>query len=115
MPRADGNGFEIGGVDPGVMEAFSSRRAQITPEVERMAREYRQRYGREPSQRTLWAMAQDATLETRKPKARAHGAGPGQAPAKSAGEELDAWEARTTEREISALSAVQWAVLLVNR
>ena len=88
VPRADGNGFEIGGVDPGVMEAFSSRRAQITPEVERMAREYRQRYGREPSQRTLWAMAQDATLETRKPKARAHGAGPGQAPAKSAGEEL---------------------------
>ena len=70
VPRADGNGFEIGGVDPGVMEAFSSRRAQITPEVERMAREYRQRYGREPSQRTLWAMAQDATLETRKPKAR---------------------------------------------
>ena len=24
-----------------------------------MAEEYRQRYGREPSQRTLWAMAQD--------------------------------------------------------
>jgi hypothetical protein len=110
VPRADGNGFEIGGVDPGVMEAFSSRRAQITPEVERMAQEYRLRYGREPSQRTLWAMAQDATLETRKPKARAHGAGPGQAPAKSAGEELDAWESCTTEREISALSAVHGAV-----
>ena len=103
VPRADGNGFEIGGVDAEVMEAFSSRRAQITPEVERMAREYRERYGRDPSQRTLWAMAQDATLETRKPKARPHGAGQDQVEATSAGEELDAWEARTTEREISRL------------
>jgi len=110
VPRADGNGFEIGGVDPEVMEAFSSRRAQITPEVERMAAEYRERYGRDPSQRTLWAMAQDATLETRKPKARPHGAGPGQGGGKSAGEELDAWEARTTAREVSALSAVHGAV-----
>ena len=68
VPRADGNGFEIGGVDQEVMDAFSSRRAQITPEVARMAEEYRQRYGREPSQRTLWAMAQEVTLATRKAK-----------------------------------------------
>ena len=45
VPREDGNGFEIGGVDQAVMDAFSSRRAQITPEVARMAEEYRQRYG----------------------------------------------------------------------
>src|SRR5262249_23036033 len=69
-----------------------------------------QRYGREPSQRTLWAMAQDATLETRKPKARVHGARHGQTATKTAGEELDCWEARTTEREIAALSAVHGAV-----
>ena len=49
VPRADGNGFEVGGVSQEVMDAFSSRRAQITPEVGRMAEEYRQRYGREPS------------------------------------------------------------------
>ena len=41
VPRADGNGFEIGGVAQEVMDAFSSRRAQITPEVARMAEEYR--------------------------------------------------------------------------
>jgi conjugative relaxase-like TrwC/TraI family protein len=109
VPRADGNGFEVGGVSQEVMDAFSSRRAQITPEVRRMAEEYRQRYGREPSQRTLWAMAQDATLASR--KAKQHGrADRSGMPQRSAGEELDAWEARTTEREVDALSAVHAAV-----
>ena len=45
-------------------------------------------------------MAQDATLETRKPKARPHRAGQDKVKVTSAGEELDAWEARTTAREI---------------
>ena len=110
VPRADGNGFEVGGVDQEVMDAFSSRRAQITPEVARMAEEYRQRYGREPSQRTLWAMAQEVTLATRKAKKQAHGAGAEQGGPRSAGEELDGWEARTTEREVEALSGVHEAV-----
>ena len=100
VPREDGNGFEIGGVDQAVMDAFSSRRAQITPEVARMAEEYRQRYGREPSQRTLWAMAQAATLATRKAKSRGRSDRSGQ-PDRTAGDELDAWEARTTERELA--------------
>jgi hypothetical protein len=79
------------------MDAFSSRRAQITPAVARMAGEYRQRYGREPSQRTLWAMAQDATLASR--KAKQHGR-PDRSglPPRSAGEELDAWEQQATQR-----------------
>jgi conjugative relaxase-like TrwC/TraI family protein len=110
VPRADGNGFEIGGVAQEVMDAFSSRRAQITPEVRRMAEEYRQRYGREPSQRTLWAMAQEVTLATRKAKKQAHGAGREGSGQQSAGEELDAWEARTTEREVGLLSRVHEAV-----
>jgi hypothetical protein len=109
VPRADGNGFEVGGVSQEVMDAFSSRRAQITPEVRRMAQEYRQRYGREPSQRTLWAMAQDATLASRKAKQHGRPDRSGQ-PQRSAGEELDAWEERTTEREVAALSAVHAAV-----
>ena len=94
----------------GVKDLFSSRRAQITPEVARMAAEYRARYGREPSRRTLWAMAQAATLETRKAKARGRTDRRGQGAPRSAGEELDAWEARTTEREIDALSEVHEAV-----
>ena len=102
IPRADGNGFEVAGVAQEVMDAFSSRRAHITPEVERLAAEYRQTYGREPSQRTLWAMAQHATLKTR--RAKAHGDA-----APTTGESLAAWEARTTEREVAALSSVHRA------
>ncbi len=74
-----------------------------------MAEEYRQRYGREPSQRTLWAMAQDATLASRKAKQHGRPDRSGM-PQRSAGEELDAWEKRTTEREVAALSAVHAAV-----
>ena len=109
VPREDGNGFEVGGVDQAVKDAFSSRRAQITPEVARMAEEYRQRYGREPSRRTLWAMAQAATLETRKAKSRGRSDRSGQ-PDRTAGDELDEWEARTTERELGTLSGVHEAV-----
>jgi conjugative relaxase-like TrwC/TraI family protein len=109
VPRADGNGFEVGGVSQEVMDAFSSRRAQITPEVARMAQEYRQRYGREPSQRTLWAMAQDATLASRKAKQHGRPDRSGMPP-RSAGEELDAWEQQATKREVAALSAVHVAV-----
>jgi hypothetical protein len=113
VPRADGNGFEVGGVPADVMDLMSSRRGQIMPEVARMVEEYRQRYGREPSPRMVWAMAEDATLKTRKPKATAgtaHGAGQERERTRSAGEELDAWEAHTTEREVAALSAVHRAV-----
>ncbi len=109
VPREDGNGFEVGGVPEAAKVMFSSRRAQITPEVARMAEEYRQRYGREPSRRTLWAMAQAATLETRKAKSRGRSDRSGQ-PARTAGDELDAWEARTTERELGTLSGVHEAV-----
>ena len=109
VPREDGTGFEIGGVPERARDLFSSRRVQITPAVARMAAEYRARYGREPSKRTLWAMAQAATLETRKAKARGRTDRSGQ-PARTAGEELDAWEARTTEREMDALSEVHEAV-----
>jgi hypothetical protein len=109
VPREDGNGFEVGGVPEAAKVMFSSRRAQITPEVARMAEEYRQRYGREPSRRTLWAMAQAATLETRKAKSRGRSDRSGQ-PARTAGDELDEWEARTTERELGTLSGVHEAV-----
>ena len=54
-------------------------------------------------------MAQAATLASRKAKSRGHADRSGQ-PQRSAGEELDAWEAKTTEREVAALSAVHRAV-----
>ena len=53
-------------------------------------------------------MAQEVTLATRKAKSR--GRADRAASPRSAGEELDAWEARTTEREVAALSGVHEAV-----
>ena len=49
VPRADGNGCEIGGVSQQVMDLFSSRTAALTPEVEKMAAAYERKYGHEPS------------------------------------------------------------------
>ena len=40
VPRADGNGAEIGGVPQDVMDLFSSRAVAVTGETERLAREY---------------------------------------------------------------------------
>ena len=110
VPRADGNGFEIGGVAQEVMDTFSSRRAQITPEVAPDGRGLPgAAWPGTQSQRTLWAMAQEVTLATRKAKSRGRSDRSGQ-PGGSVGEELDAWEARTTEREVASLAGVHEAV-----
>ena len=105
VPRADGNGCEIGGVSEQVMGLFSSRKAALGPEVEKMAEAYRRKYGHEPSKRTLWLMGQQAAAMTRRPKSAArkiHGSGGDAGEA----ERLAAWEAQTAAREITALSQV---------
>ena len=105
VPRADGNGCEIGGVSEQVMGLFSSRKAALGPEVAKMAEAYRRKYGHEPSARTLWLMGQQAAAVTRRPKSAArkiHGSGGDAGEA----ERLAAWEAQTAGREITALSRV---------
>ena len=105
VPRADGNGCEIGGVSEQVMGLFSSRKAALGPEVAKMAEAYRRKYGHEPSARTLWLMGQQAAAATRRPKSAArkiHGSGGDAGEA----ERLAAWEAQTAAREITALSRV---------
>src|ERR1017187_4223406 len=54
VPRADGNGAEIGGVGQDVMDLFSSRAVAVTSETGRLAREYQAVHGKPPSRRTLW-------------------------------------------------------------
>src|SRR5436190_2806888 len=56
VPRADGNGCEIGGVSEQVMGLFSSRKEALGPEFAKMAEAYRRKYGHEPSARALWLM-----------------------------------------------------------
>ena len=82
VPRADGNGCEVGGVSQQVMDLFSSRTAALRPEVEKMAAAYERKYGHPPSKRTRWLMDQQAAAMTRRPKSQArkiHGDGDGDA------------------------------------
>jgi hypothetical protein len=106
VPREDGNGCEIGGVSQQVMDLFSSRKAALGPEVEKLAAAYRRKYGHEPSKRTLWLMGQQAAAMTRRPKSaarRIHGGSGGDA---GEAERLAAWEAQTAAQEITVLSRV---------
>jgi hypothetical protein len=108
VPRADGNGAEIGGVPQDVMDLFSSRAVAVTGETERLAREYEAVHGKPPSRRTLWLLHQQAGQNTRRTKSQARRTLAGQTGTTepTAGQRLAAWEAQTVHRELRALSAV---------
>jgi hypothetical protein len=108
VPRADGNGAEVGGVSQDVMNLFSSRAVAVTSELGRLAGEYEAAHGRPPSRRTLWLLHQQAGQNTRRTKAQARRTIAGQTGAKepTAAQRLAAWEAQTVHREVHALSAV---------
>jgi conjugative relaxase-like TrwC/TraI family protein len=108
VPREDGNGCEIGGVDPAVMARFSSRSVSIGPELAELAAEYERMHGKPPSQRTLWLLHQQAGQNTRRTKAEARRTVGGQVGTKelTPAERLAAWEQQTTAAEMHALSAV---------
>jgi hypothetical protein len=69
--REDGNGFEIKGIPPEMMDLFSSRRQAIAADVRVRAARFEARYGRAPSQRELAQLAQASNFATRKGKERA--------------------------------------------
>jgi conjugative relaxase-like TrwC/TraI family protein len=108
VPRADGNGAEVGGVSQDVMDLFSSRAVAVTGELQRLAHEYEARHGKPPSRRTLWLLHQQAGQNTRRTKAEARRTIAGQAGTAepTAAQRLAAWEAQTARREVQALSAV---------
>jgi hypothetical protein len=108
VPRADGNGAEVGGVSQDVMDLFSSRAVAVTGELDRLAREYLAVNGKPPSRRTLWLLHQQAGQNTRRTKAQGRRTIAGQTGTAepTAAQRLAAWEAQTTHREVQALSAV---------
>jgi conjugative relaxase-like TrwC/TraI family protein len=108
VPRADGNGAEVGGVSQDVMDLFSSRAVAVTGELDRLGREYEAVHGRPPSRRTLCLLHQQAGQNTRRTKAAARRTIAGQTGAAepTAAQRLAAWEAQTARREVHALSAV---------
>jgi conjugative relaxase-like TrwC/TraI family protein len=72
VPRADGNGAEVGGVSQDVMETFSSRSRALTPELKTLIGQYQKIHGKPPSKRTIWLLGQQAAQNTRRTKAEAH-------------------------------------------
>src|SRR5437763_2487285 len=108
VPRADGNGAEIGGVGQDVKDLFSSRAVAVTGELNRLAQQYQAVHDRPPSRRTLWLLHQQAGQNTRRTKAQARRtlAGRTGAAEPTQAQRLAAWEAQTARREIQALSGV---------
>ncbi len=108
VPRADGNGAEIGGVSQDVIGLFSSRAVAVTGELKRLAQEYEDKHGKPPSRRTLWLLHQQAGQNTRRTKAEARRtiAGHTGTAEPTGAQRLAAWEAQTVRREVHALSAV---------
>src|SRR5690348_6811493 len=108
VPRADGNGAEIGGVSQDVKDLFSSRAVAVTGKLDRLARQYQAVHGKPPSRRTLWLLHQQAGQNTRRTKADARRTLAGQTGTTepTAAQRLAAWEAQTARREAQALSGV---------
>jgi hypothetical protein len=108
VPRADGNGAEVGGVSQDVMDLFSSRAVAVSGELARLACDYQAVHGKPPSRRTLWLLHQQAGQNTRRTKAEARRTIAGQTGTAepTAAQRLTAWEAQTVHREVHALSAV---------
>ena len=108
VPRADGNGAEVGGVSQDVMDLFSSRAVAVTGELKRLVQEYEDRRGKPPSRRTLWLLHQQAGQNTRRTKSQARRtiAGHTGTAEPTGAQRLAAWEAQTVHREVHALSAV---------
>ena len=108
VPRADGNGAEVGGVSQDVMDLFSSRAVAVTGELKRLAQEY------EASTASRRAGARCGCCTSRPgrtpaaPRPRPAAPSPGRPapPNPPAAQRLAAWEAQTVHREVRALSAV---------
>jgi len=109
VPRADGNGAEVGGVSQQVMDLFSSRSRALTPELKQMIQQYTEKHGKPPSKRTIWLLGQQAAQNTRRTKAEARRTIAGQTGAEepSDAQRLTAWEAQTVRGEVQTLSAVR--------
>jgi conjugative relaxase-like TrwC/TraI family protein len=93
--RPDGHGQEVEGVSAEQIMAHSSRRVEVTRELEEIIGAYVSKHGRQPSPRTLFDMAQHATNSTKRPKSKGH--------ALSASERLRQWEERSRAAQIGEL------------
>ena len=107
VPRADGNGAEVGGVGQDVMDLFSSRAVAVTGEMDRLAGEYEAVHGKPPQQAHAVAAAPAGRAEypAHQSQARHTIAGQTGTAEPTAAQRLAAWEAQTARREMQALSS----------
>ncbi|WP_192808972.1 MobF family relaxase [Actinomadura montaniterrae] len=98
VTRPDGKGREVEGVSAEQIAAYSTRRVQVTKDLEERIAAYVSKHGRQPSPRTLFNMAQHATNATKRAKNKEH--------AVSASERLRQWEERSRAQEIGELKGI---------
>jgi len=60
--------IEVAGVGQQLIDLFSSRRSEIEVRQEQLVRQYRDKYGRMPSDKVAYQLFQQATLDTREGK-----------------------------------------------
>jgi len=111
VKREDGNGFEIGGVEPETIAAYSSRAAQIEERLAELLIEYRQIYGRVPDRATLFKLRKRVTLETRKAKQKPKqgGAETQEDRARAAEEALAGWIRKARDASVQELASLHEA------
>jgi conjugative relaxase-like TrwC/TraI family protein len=111
VKRADGNGFEIGGINQSTMDAFSARSAAIAARLAERIAEYEQMFGHPPNRQALFKLRKRVTVETRAPK-RKPAAEPGdtEARAREAEAELAAWVRRASDEQVQGLASLGEAV-----
>lgn len=66
--RPDGKSREVAGIDPQVMDLFSSRRRAITKKTASLVEAFETKFGREPNSLELDRLQRQATFATRKAK-----------------------------------------------
>ena len=111
VKREDGNGFEIGGVEPETIAAYSSRAAQIEEQLAELLIEYRQIYGRAPDRAALYKLRKRVTLETRtvKQKPKQGGTETQEDRARAAEEALAGWIRKARDASVQELASLRAA------
>ncbi|GAA1463414.1 relaxase domain-containing protein (plasmid) [Nocardiopsis exhalans] len=102
VQRADGNGWEVKGVEPAQITAFSTRRARITAELDRLLGEYERNHGHQPSARALFKISQHVTTNSRPSKGEK---------VLSRAAMLKRWEDKLNREEVSSLLKIPARVL----
>jgi conjugative relaxase-like TrwC/TraI family protein len=69
VKQEDGNGFDVGGIEPGTMAAYSKRSADVEARKRELTAEYvRDHGGRAPDRTALYKLGKQATIDTREAK-----------------------------------------------